>query len=1332
MAWNVVSVEDPTEEKKSPWAVKSVEGYDPDYEAPPPLPSRNVEPVSLPAPPLGGISHPAAPATKFQPDFLDQPFQKKPLKDLKSFLGPKSVADEEAEFQDWYAQKSQSSGLNPDPDHPLHYYDFRGAFRAGAEPDPMTGHWDSRFKKPDHPNRFVGGVDTITGRQMMQPQFPMPPPPPPIPQAPMGGIAHQQGQEMVDPTLDPVSEQFWHQPGTGIETPEQAALIEKTSPLEWVAGGVPGANIGAKNVMEALRHAAAGTAFIPLSEQLIEQQGPVGGTLESLLAAALPTLLTGGRAAPTTGWNVRNVEPEAPPSPKQEPLEELKNVIQPVVQEPPKPPAEIPAEIIQQKSPVVEPPRVSTIEELVSPKPAEPPPPPPIMEPPKTTLHDTSAGQQFAWTGKGFNAEMPRSSIKAEEPAEFFKPLEPAPPEQTNIFDAPKPPKGQFNPESDSLSDFVRKSGGISLDKETMLKGEVRDRFSIKEGHNLINNKTGKPVDDLLTEAKQHDFWGVDENTTAADFMEILRKDVDAKTQGTARVWSMQKQDFFPTITGGAARSRTPEGGEPKYAASINLDRINTSDDAKDFILSSANAKGGYQEARRGTQSHEATRQLADELGMSEEELLKRKPGMAFNAEEGLRARQLHADAVDRVMKAVADRNVKADEFNAIVAKYYLVAEAESGIATEAGRALGARRIIVSPGDTGAFTTDKIMDIMRKRKIDPDTVRKFLSKMDPKDTAGTAKLLRDMIIKQKFADMVHEYWINAILSAPITQIRNITGNTMTMLTKPVEQVLAAGSSALRGGKRERFAGEVQAGLFGMKQGLQEGTRKALYVWKHGFPEEASTAQPGLFHESKLEALAHRKAIPGKVGEVIRTPGKLLTMADQIMGTMINRMHIHELAYRKAMQEGLKGQKKTNRIADLIANPTDEMMKAAKVEQYYRTFQQDLGKWGKWIDRGRHLEIGGVKPLAYIVPFLRTMINITKYGLERSPYSAGYLALKQLSHEPLKGGELDDQLARFAIGAGIGAWAGWKYINGEITGAAPEDEGQRNAFYAAGKKDYAFKSGDKWVQYKYVEPFATSLGTTVDAFQLIDAAKSEDEADEAALKAIFATVNNLKSKSFATGITNFMDVIDNPSRYGGKYFKNFAGSFVPNIAGSAARAIDPTVRQQNTFAESIQAKIPGLSDDLHPKLDHFGREIKRPGGEGVSGAATRFLSPVSVATPKPEKADLEIERLGLSVQPPSRSITVAGEKIEIPGDQYEAYSKRAGQMAFKRIQSLVSASNYDKIPDEEKKDLIRKVFTESRAAVRPTLRLQAPKKKPSGGPEAPKSKFQQIEEFMGVK
>jgi hypothetical protein len=64
------------------------------------------------------------------------------------------------EFAAWYAALAQATGVSPDPDDPLHQYNYRQAFVGGAEPDENL-HMPSIYKRPGHPNRFVDGEDTM-------------------------------------------------------------------------------------------------------------------------------------------------------------------------------------------------------------------------------------------------------------------------------------------------------------------------------------------------------------------------------------------------------------------------------------------------------------------------------------------------------------------------------------------------------------------------------------------------------------------------------------------------------------------------------------------------------------------------------------------------------------------------------------------------------------------------------------------------------------------------------------------------------------------------------------------------------------------------------------------------------------------------------------------------------------------------------------------------------------------------------------------------------------------------------------------------------------------
>jgi hypothetical protein len=67
----------------------------------------------------------------------------------------------------------QRFGEEPSRDPKIAKYDYDKAYKSGVRPvlDPEDGlyHWDSKFKADDHPNRFVDGMDTKTGRRKIEP-----------------------------------------------------------------------------------------------------------------------------------------------------------------------------------------------------------------------------------------------------------------------------------------------------------------------------------------------------------------------------------------------------------------------------------------------------------------------------------------------------------------------------------------------------------------------------------------------------------------------------------------------------------------------------------------------------------------------------------------------------------------------------------------------------------------------------------------------------------------------------------------------------------------------------------------------------------------------------------------------------------------------------------------------------------------------------------------------------------------------------------------------------------------------------------------------------------
>src|SRR3990167_2399987 len=118
-------------------------------------------------------------------------------------------------------------------------------------------------------------------------------------------------------------------------------------------------------------------------------------------------------------------------------------------------------------------------------------------------------------------------------------------------------------------------------------------------------------------------------------------------------------------------------------------------------------------------------------------------------------------------------------------------------------------------------------------------------------------------------------------------------------------------------------------LYGAMVGLKRGVQRAKNVWVNGLDAEAM---------SKLDFVP-KEAIKGKVGEIVRIPTRVLGVMDEFFKTVLGSMEMHAQAYRKAVSEGTSGASRLNRIAELINEPTEDMIKSMEKTKLAGTYQE---------------------------------------------------------------------------------------------------------------------------------------------------------------------------------------------------------------------------------------------------------------------------------------------------------------------------------------------------------------------------------------------------------
>ena len=80
--------------------------------------------------------------------------------------------NDEPQFQNWYKEKAEKTGLSLNPDEPEHKYDYRAAYKAGVEPEYVKDadnpgyYWPSQFKQDNNARRYLtkaeNGADIAT------------------------------------------------------------------------------------------------------------------------------------------------------------------------------------------------------------------------------------------------------------------------------------------------------------------------------------------------------------------------------------------------------------------------------------------------------------------------------------------------------------------------------------------------------------------------------------------------------------------------------------------------------------------------------------------------------------------------------------------------------------------------------------------------------------------------------------------------------------------------------------------------------------------------------------------------------------------------------------------------------------------------------------------------------------------------------------------------------------------------------------------------------------------------------------------------------------------
>lgn len=743
------------------------------------------------------------------------------------------------------------------------------------------------------------------------------------------------------------------------------------------------------------------------------------------------------------------------------------------------------------------------------------------------------------------------------------------------------------------------------------------------------------------------------------------------------------------------ALDEIPTSAEPtvdiEFAGNINLSKIESVEDLREVLQTIARTNDEFIEARRGVLSIPEIQDLADKVSL--ETLIGRKVGQALNAEEIIAAgRAVTASAEDVIRAARAaraapdDENLKNAALQSIL-RLSAFQEQFSGASAEIGRALRVLRE-TRPGQRTEALRAIVGDITKLRdNKNIDETLDLISRLD--DPAVASKMVQK-ITKPTFKDKVVEIFVNGLLAGPRTHAVNILSNTLTALQKLPEEALTSVIGSVTRSADRVTGREVAARSIGLIEGTKDGLRAATKVIRGQEPDI-----------SKVE-LERTGAIGGRAGKLVRLPTTALKVEDEFFKGLNRRSELAAEAYRLAHKEAQGNVGELNRLyREYLDNPTDEMMEQANNFALYQTFQNPLTGWTKSVQ-----DFANKHPYFRIIaPFIRTPVNILTYARDRSllaPFT------RKFWKEIRAGGRRRDRaIAQLSLGTGVIATISSLWGQGLVTGGGPKDPGQRSALLATGWQPYSFKIGNKYYSYGRLEPVSTVMGVTADFMEIKDRLNKE-EADDIGVVMTLALASNIFDKTFLTGISQLVEAITDPDRYGSRYLENLALSFLPNVGRQVATAIDPTLRETETLSESLQARIPGLSSSLRARLDPWGDEITRTGytqpedselwkpmAVVMNTINPIFISEENLSSP----VKTEVARLGMKISRPRDTVTFEGIDIPLTPAEHRAYIQVSGQAAKEFLDQAVNTSVYKELSEEEKKEFILDTLRSERQKVR---------------------------------
>jgi len=520
-------------------------------------------------------------------------------------------------------------------------------------------------------------------------------------------------------------------------------------------------------------------------------------------------------------------------------------------------------------------------------------------------------------------------------------------------------------------------------------------------------------------------------------------------------------------------------------------------------------------------------------------------------------------------------------------------------------------------------------------------------------------------------------------------------------------------SGITGKERQFYVNEVIPMLAGYKSGFKKGKTVAGEILRTG---KARKFEDKWFQELDYSMGAWRRspnATVRKIAPYIDVPTRALRAMDVWANAIAYDGEINSIVRRMSNEKGLKGKERIEFEDSMRKNITEEMHEGARKKSLNSTFMDEPDPFTQYVISARNIPVVGPILRVTVLPFVNTISNLTKRGVELTP---GLGIVKEAASRGMgRGMPTSKLIAKQIMGSVIAFYVINKAAEGRITGPMPESKNERESWYRLNKKPWSIKIGGEynpetnevdggtWYQYRRFEPFNTVVASAYLSYEEIKLAM--DKGDEKTATEHFGHFadrmkENLIDGSYLSGLSTVLN------KYGGRKgaVARWFASWVPysSFWRSINRSIEVLTegeakpREGQDWLRAFSQTIPGLSGKMPAKLTVWGEEAVIPGD-----VFQQWL-PFKWSKETDDPVEKELERIGYYPSLPRQTVKYLGKEVKLPDDVYRDYCIEFGQELKQNFMQRVAQENWDQRPIEQRLKILDKLRRRTGLKVRRNL------------------------------